>query len=364
MYSTGRFWSVIFVLLIRSAYCEDEEPVGNDTFPTDLLADPVDATSNNSLLPQQSQDVTDSNTRHLPSDDEILATHKNLEQETENINFFLGTPTPQHEEQAYENITTNFDDKVDFNLEVQDKKTLSEGDPVDVIVNINEQTENTVFILEEEQEEELGTRGDNEEQSETVKLELDMEEHHAHFNTSTEIETTEPIVQSQMEELPIPVIIQQTQEIPVEELEVTETEVETENKENTEEIEVWVEEIVEMQVSATLSATPSPITSINPTLADLDEKIRFNYASERCGAKILESKGVESGSSEILTKSLDSYMLSICHENKSIVIELCEEIILETIIMANLEFFSSSFKDFDVYGSKSYFFYYFYLISC
>lgn len=47
-------------------------------------------------------------------------------------------------------------------------------------------------------------------------------------------------------------------------------------------------------------------------------------------------------------------MLNPCSVHKWVVIELCEEIGIDTIQIANFEFFSSTFKNFKVFGSNKY----------
>ena len=46
-------------------------------------------------------------------------------------------------------------------------------------------------------------------------------------------------------------------------------------------------------------------------------------------------------SSTILNESKDKYMLNECSANKYVIIELCEEIDVSSIEIANFEFFSS-----------------------
>ena len=87
---------------------------------------------------------------------------------------------------------------------------------------------------------------------------------------------------------------------------------------------------------------------------DYLEKLRFNYAAEQCGAKILETSGVAGGADNILSGSLDSYLLGYCNKDIWVVIELCEEISIDSIIVGNMEYFSSNFREFSIYGSKKY----------
>jgi hypothetical protein len=84
-------------------------------------------------------------------------------------------------------------------------------------------------------------------------------------------------------------------------------------------------------------------------------KERFNYASFDCAAAVLKSNLEAKGSSAILDENRDRYMLNKCGaENKHVVVELCEDILVDTVVMANLEFFSSTFKEFRISVSDRY----------
>ena len=56
----------------------------------------------------------------------------------------------------------------------------------------------------------------------------------------------------------------------------------------------------------------------------------------------------------ILIGNKDQYMLNKCSASKFVEVELCEDILVDTIVLANFEFFSSMFKDFRVYVSDRY----------
>jgi hypothetical protein len=78
-------------------------------------------------------------------------------------------------------------------------------------------------------------------------------------------------------------------------------------------------------------------------------KERFNYASFDCAAAVLKSNPEAKGSSSILDENRDRYMLNKCGaSNKFVIIEMCEDILVDTIVLANFEFFSSTFKEFRV----------------
>ncbi|KAJ4302981.1 hypothetical protein N0V90_001872 [Kalmusia sp. IMI 367209] len=84
-------------------------------------------------------------------------------------------------------------------------------------------------------------------------------------------------------------------------------------------------------------------------------KQRFNYASFDCAATVLKTNPRAKSTSSILVENKDSYMLNECSaENKFIIVELCEDIFVDTVVLANYEFFSSMFRHFRVSVSDRY----------
>ncbi|KAI8385812.1 UNC-like C-terminal-domain-containing protein [Blakeslea trispora] len=83
-------------------------------------------------------------------------------------------------------------------------------------------------------------------------------------------------------------------------------------------------------------------------------KERFNYASTDCAATVRKANKQAKGAQSILYESKDQYLLNKCSADKFVIINLCEQIVVDTIVMANFEFFSSTFKDFRVYASSKY----------
>jgi hypothetical protein len=78
-------------------------------------------------------------------------------------------------------------------------------------------------------------------------------------------------------------------------------------------------------------------------------KERFNYASFDCAAAVLKSNPEAKGSSAILDENRDRYMLNKCAaSSKFVIIEMCEDILVDTVVLANFEFFSSTFKEFRI----------------
>lgn len=89
--------------------------------------------------------------------------------------------------------------------------------------------------------------------------------------------------------------------------------------------------------------------------AGVTYKERFNYASFDCAATVVKTNPKCKSSSSILVESKDSYMLNECSSNnKFLVVELCEEILIDTVVVANFEFFSSTFRTFRVSVSDRY----------
>ncbi|CEL09930.1 hypothetical protein ASPCAL13058 [Aspergillus calidoustus] len=84
-------------------------------------------------------------------------------------------------------------------------------------------------------------------------------------------------------------------------------------------------------------------------------KERFNYASFDCAATVLKTNPQAKGSSSVLIENKDSYMLNECRaENKFLILELCDDILVDTVVLANYEFFSSIFHTFRVSVSDRY----------
>lgn len=75
-------------------------------------------------------------------------------------------------------------------------------------------------------------------------------------------------------------------------------------------------------------------------------KHMFNFASLDCAATIVKTNSEASGASSILNENKDKYLLNPCSvANKFIVTELCQDILVEEIAIANYEFFSSTFHE-------------------
>ena len=84
-------------------------------------------------------------------------------------------------------------------------------------------------------------------------------------------------------------------------------------------------------------------------------KERFNYASFDCAATVLKTNGECTGASSILVENKDTYMLNECSaKDKHFIVELCDDILIDTVVLATFEFFSSIFRTFRVSVSDRY----------
>jgi hypothetical protein len=83
---------------------------------------------------------------------------------------------------------------------------------------------------------------------------------------------------------------------------------------------------------------------------------RFNYASFDCAARILATSPDTKTAWAILQPyQRDSYMSFLCkNPSKFIIIELCSDIRIDTVVLANTEHFSSTFEKFRIYGGKKF----------
>jgi hypothetical protein len=72
---------------------------------------------------------------------------------------------------------------------------------------------------------------------------------------------------------------------------------------------------------------------------------RYNYASEDCSARVHKThKGAQSAEA-VLSHKKDKYMLTPCAtKDKFMIIELCDDIRIDTVQLANFEFFSTVFR--------------------
>ena len=84
-------------------------------------------------------------------------------------------------------------------------------------------------------------------------------------------------------------------------------------------------------------------------------KERFSYSSFDAGATILKAGGGAKNAKAILVENKDSYMLMECATpNKYVIVELSDDIQVDTVVLANFEFFSSMIRHFRVSVSDRY----------
>ncbi|KAL7626687.1 hypothetical protein AAE478_003461 [Parahypoxylon ruwenzoriense] len=84
-------------------------------------------------------------------------------------------------------------------------------------------------------------------------------------------------------------------------------------------------------------------------------KERFSYASFDAGATIKKASPGAKNPKAILVENKDSYMLLECAmQNKFFVVELSDDILVDTVVLANFEFFSSMLRRFRVSVSDRY----------
>lgn len=98
--------------------------------------------------------------------------------------------------------------------------------------------------------------------------------------------------------------------------------------------------------------SPSKLAFVNSTQIppSSDEgkvyKDKFNYASVDCAATVVKTNSLAKGASSILFENKDSYLLNQCSlPNKFVIIELCQDILVDSVVIGNFEFFSSMFKE-------------------
>ncbi|CAF2607211.1 unnamed protein product [Rotaria sp. Silwood2] len=103
------------------------------------------------------------------------------------------------------------------------------------------------------------------------------------------------------------------------------------------------------------TSSPTNIPQMTSTPSSSKKgKLRKNFASASCGAKILAHNVEAQNVPSILSSSPDEYMLNPCNAKIWFVIELCESIRILNIEIANFELFSSVPKTFRVSSSDRY----------
>ncbi|KAK9698442.1 hypothetical protein RND81_08G104800 [Saponaria officinalis] len=81
----------------------------------------------------------------------------------------------------------------------------------------------------------------------------------------------------------------------------------------------------------------------------------YNYASAEKGAKLVAHNKEAKGASNILGKDHDKYLINPCYvSGKFVVVELADEILVDSVKIANFEHYSSNFKEIELWGSLIY----------
>jgi hypothetical protein len=84
-------------------------------------------------------------------------------------------------------------------------------------------------------------------------------------------------------------------------------------------------------------------------------KERFSYASFDAGATVLKTSPRAKNAKAILVENKDSYMLLECRaKTKFVIVELSDDILVDTVVIANFEFFSSMVRTFSISVSDRY----------
>ncbi|KAK4135485.1 hypothetical protein BT67DRAFT_441130 [Trichocladium antarcticum] len=84
-------------------------------------------------------------------------------------------------------------------------------------------------------------------------------------------------------------------------------------------------------------------------------KERFSYSSFDAGATVLKTSAGAKNAKAILVENKDSYMLLECRsKSKFVIVELSDDILVDTVVLANFEFFSSMIRRFRVSASDRY----------
>ncbi|KAM5353743.1 hypothetical protein ACJ41O_000393 [Fusarium nematophilum] len=84
-------------------------------------------------------------------------------------------------------------------------------------------------------------------------------------------------------------------------------------------------------------------------------KERFSYSSFDAGATVLKTSPGAKNPRAILVENKDSYMLLECSaKSKFVIVELSDDVLIDTVVLANFEFFSSMIRRFRISVSDRY----------
>jgi hypothetical protein len=82
---------------------------------------------------------------------------------------------------------------------------------------------------------------------------------------------------------------------------------------------------------------------------------RFNYASARFGAKVLASNREGRNGKAVLSDDADAYYITSCSApDKWLAVELSEEVLMDSVALTVVEFYSAPLREWDLYVSRTY----------
>lgn len=82
---------------------------------------------------------------------------------------------------------------------------------------------------------------------------------------------------------------------------------------------------------------------------------RFNYASEDCSSSVHKTHNGAQSAPAVLSRKKDKYMLTPCStKDKFMIVELCDDIRIDTVQLANFEFFSGVFRTIKISVAQTY----------
>ncbi len=76
----------------------------------------------------------------------------------------------------------------------------------------------------------------------------------------------------------------------------------------------------------------------------------INFASAQLGATVIYASNMVTHAGSILSGDRDKYMMSACGEATSVVVQLSEPVVLDTLRLTSLEYYASGLKRFEVLG--------------
>ena len=94
---------------------------------------------------------------------------------------------------------------------------------------------------------------------------------------------------------------------------------------------------------------------VQPDPASGSSSARFNYASARFGAKVLASNKEGHNAKAALSDDADAYYITPCTApDKWLAVELSEEVLMDSVQLTNVEFYSAPLREWDLYVSRTY----------